>query len=228
LFAQWPQAVELELSPKTIISFILEYSILTATRPLETLEMPKSEYHPEERLWIIPWQRHKEGRKTRQDHVIPLSPQAIEILELVTEHQRRDGIKSDYMFASLAHVTTNSRPGELPSRQAVRNFLRAMLGQEFGDADLAATVHGMRTAFRSWAQAQRRDGMRLYDNDVVERAINHIGGYGKTETIRIYNRDTPFVAEMVPLFEHWARYCYSFNMPATVVPIRRRKQAAGG
>jgi integrase len=233
LFAITPQVVDVIPPPQTLASFVLEVSILTGTRPSETRMMRKSEYIREDRLWVIPWQRHKEGRKTRHNHYIPLAPEVIEIFELLLKYQALDGIdETEYMFANLGLVITNAKPGSPTTRQTVRDLLTRLLGQEFGEGELNKTWHAMRTAFRSWGGAQRRDGYRLYDNDVLERAINHIGGWGKTETVRIYNRQTPFVAEMVPLFEHWARYCMTTPDPDKILefrrPHRRLKSAKGG
>jgi integrase len=224
-----PQECKIDLlPPQAVASYILEFSILTGTRPSETRMMRKSEYDPATGLWTIPWQRHKEGRKTRQDHIVPLAPEAIEIIDALYEYQRLDKIETEYVFSHLALANTLAKPGHPPSAQCVRNLFKYLLGEEFGEADLDKVQHALRTAFRSWGETQRRDGLRLYDDKMLERAINHIKGYGDTSTVRIYNRDTPFIAEEIP-FNHWARYCYSRPEPVKIISFRHRaKSAIGG
>jgi integrase len=229
-FMVYPKKVDLPLPPQTIASFIVEFAVLTGTRPSETRMMRKSEYDPIERLWTIPWQRHKVGRRTRRDHIIPLAPEAVDIINTVLEHQRRDGlIESDYMFTHFSVRNTLAKPGAPCTDECVRKFLKKMLFQVFGETEVDKVMHAFRTTLRSWGEAQRRDGLRLYDDKVLERAINHIEGYGKDNVVRIYNRLVPFVAEMVPLFEHYASYCYTTPDPTKVVPFRKRaKQSEGG
>jgi integrase len=209
--------------------FIIEFAALTGTRPAETRMMRKSEYDPETGIWTLPWQRHKVGRKTRRDHVMPLAPEAIEIINLVNKQHHRDGINPDYQFGHFADCRTLATPGDAPTAEHVRKCFKRALFETFGEAEKDKVMHADRTTLRSWGQAQRRYGLRLYEDDVLERAINHIGGYGKTEVVRIYNRDTPFVAEMIPLYSHWARYCYTKPDPTKILPFRRQaKQSEGG
>jgi hypothetical protein len=158
-----------------------------------------------------------------------LAPEAIEIINTLLRYQRLAGIETDYVFAHFSLANTLAKPGRPPSKQCIRNFFKQLLQKEFGKAELNKTLHGLRTAFRSWGETQRRDGLRLYEDKMLERAINHIKGYGDTSTVRIYNRQTPFIAEMIPLFEHWARYCCATPDPTKVVPFRRQaKQSVGG
>jgi integrase len=220
-----PQIIELLPPPQTINSYVLEFATLTATRPSETRCMQWSEYDPDTQLWIIPWQRHKEGRKTRRDHIIPLAPPAIENLEFLRQRQERDGIKSEFVFGHFININTMAKPGSPPSGEGVRTLLRNLLKQEFGNVDLDKTLHGMRTAFSSWANSTHH-----YEPMVIERCINHIAGYGKTEVERIYNRDQPFVRDMIPVFNEWARFCNGDFKPADVLPFRQKekKRATGG
>jgi integrase len=71
----------------------LEFLLLTATRVSETRGAVWSEINVGARLWVIPPQRLKSGRKTRQPHKIPLSDRALAILE-----EMRAIATSDYTF----------------------------------------------------------------------------------------------------------------------------------
>jgi integrase len=219
------QLTELLPPPQTINSYVLEFAVITATRPSETRCMQWSEYHPEERIWVIPWQRHKEGRKTRRDHVIPLPPEAIKILEFLKQRQERDDIKTKFVFGHFINVNTLAKPGNPASAQGVRNLLKNLLIQEFGKVESGNTLHGTaRKGFGSWADANH------YDPKVKERCLNHIAGYGENEVERIYNRDTPWIQDMIPVFEAWARFCCGDGKPADVLPFRQKekKRAVGG
>jgi hypothetical protein len=56
------------------------YIMLNGSRMSEALLMPWTEWDPAERLWILPARRIKEGKRIRQDLVIPLSKPANNIL----------------------------------------------------------------------------------------------------------------------------------------------------
>jgi hypothetical protein len=85
--------------------------------------------------------------------------------------------------------------------------------------DVDKTLHGMRTAFSSWAT---RLGYKEAD---IERGLSHIRGYGSAPVV-IY--EDPLRA----LFEDWATYCFTGELPkgrrlrepAEVVPMLRRHQ----
>jgi integrase len=231
LFKVWPQVTEVTPTPQSIAGCVILFSILTATRPSEARMMTKFEYDLIERLWTIPWQRTKEGRKIRQDHVIPLSRQAIEIIETLLAQQRRFGIESDYIFAQIPNARTHGRAnvkiGMPPCSGCVRDVLKRLL--DLDDKD--KTWHAMRTAFRSWGDEQRRpDGSPRFAEKDLERAIGHIAGFGKTEVSRIYSRQSRGLQGLVPIFDLWADFIFGgSNLSAKVIPIRHQaEQATGG
>jgi hypothetical protein len=75
-----------------------------------------------------------------------------------------------------------------------------------------ATVHGMRSAARSWAAAQTE-----FAPFVAELALAHVN---KDKVEAAYQRDR-VLAKRLALLEAWGEFCRTTN----VVPIGRRKMA---
>jgi integrase len=103
----------------------LEFAILNASRIGEVLGATWSEFDFAAKVWTVPASRMKSGR----EHVVPLSPRALEILQAM----QRDGERP---FAT--------------HRATVGAFLRDRMGR----SDI--TVHGFRASFSTWcAEATR-------------------------------------------------------------------------
>jgi integrase len=204
LFKLWPKVVDVipGLPPVTI--YLLQFLILNASRFHEVQYMRWSEYREDEQLWAIPWQRVKGRNKVgakeiRTDHIIPLAKRSIEILQLLREQQKRDKI-ADSLYVFGNYMTANksgARIGQPVCDETVRNLLRKLLPPE----DAVATLHGMRTAFRSWAGAQNR-----WKESDLERAIAHIKGHGETHVSRLYSRQNPQIMPLIEIFEAWADF----------------------
>jgi integrase len=65
---------------RAVAASCLEFQILTAARPGEALNAQWSHIRMDERLWVIP----AHGMKERRKHQVPLSDQAIALLEKAT------------------------------------------------------------------------------------------------------------------------------------------------
>jgi integrase len=220
LFKVWPKVVDVipGLPPVTI--YLLQFLILNASRFHEVQYMRWSEYKEDEQLWVIPWQRVKGrnragAREIRTDHIIPLAKRSIEILQLLREQQKRDKI-ADSLYVFGNYMTANksgARIGQPVCDETVRNLLRKLLPPE----DMQATLHGMRTAFRSWAERQNR-----WKEKDMERSIAHIQGHGETPIVRLYSRQDPGLIPLVEMFDSWAEFVLGGEAPASIIPIRRR------
>lgn len=121
----------------------LEFAILTATRTGETVNARWNEIDTTAKIWTIPAERMKAGRR----HRVPLSARALQILEELP----RNG---DFVFIGV-HA---DRP---LSNMSLLSTLRRM-----GRGDL--TTHGFRSTFRDWC-AERT----AYARDVAEMALAH-------------------------------------------------------
>jgi integrase len=105
----------------------------------------------------IPWSEHKTGRKTRTDLVIPLSDAALATL------RRAAAIRSgDFVFA-----------GRLANQPLSENMLYAALRRH----ERVVTVHGMRSALRTFALDEARTAF-----DVAEFALGHVVGDAAAQT----------------------------------------------
>jgi integrase len=103
----------------------LEFAVLNASRIGEVLGATWSEINFATKEWTIPAHKMKGGR----EHIVPLTPRAIEILKLVPRDDER-------IFPTHRSVTGA--------------FLRGRMGR----ADI--TVHGFRSSFSTWcAEATR-------------------------------------------------------------------------
>jgi len=123
----------------------LQFAILTAARTGEAIGVRWEEFDIAERLWTVPAERMKAGKK----HRVPLSDAALAILENL-----RPARQGDYVFPG-------GRDGRPISNMAMMMTLRRM-----GRGDL--TVHGFRSSFRDWAA--ERTG---FPSEVAEMALAH-------------------------------------------------------
>lgn len=146
-------------SIRLVTRCLLEWQLHTMTRPSESAKAQWSEIDLENKLWVIPAER----MKMRLEHKVPLSPQAIEILE------RLKPISGDrtHLFPSYInhhkHCNVESANKAL-SRMGYKNRLVA---------------HGLR------ALASTTLNELGHDPDVIEAALAHVD---KNEVRRAYNR----------------------------------------
>jgi integrase len=148
----------------------LEFAILTASRSTEAAGARWSEVEGD--VWTVPQQRMKAHR----EHRVPLSGRAVELLADLPR-------ENEFIFPA-------ARGGALNYREAWQ-VLRGM-----GHAGL--TVHGFRSAFRTWAEE-----LTSYPHHVIEQALAHTIG---TAVERAYRR-TDMFEQRRKLMEEWASYC---------------------
>ncbi|MCA3632095.1 MAG: integrase arm-type DNA-binding domain-containing protein [Methylobacterium sp.] len=127
---------------QAMAALALEFAILTAMRTEEVLGATWGEIDLIKALWIIPAAR----MKAENEHRVPLSPRAVEILETVK------ALGSEFAFPS-------DGGGKLSS-MAMLMLLRRM-----GVTD---TVHGFRSSFRDWAGE-----CTSFPREVCEMALSH-------------------------------------------------------
>lgn len=151
------------------------FLILTGLRSGESRGLRWSEYDQETQEIRIPGERMKTGKPFR----VPLSAAALDVLEQA--RILNDG--SDLIFPSA------TRPGNELSDMTLTKILR--------DNCLSkkTTVHGFRTALRSWCAATGKD------RELAEAALSHVvggveGSYQRSDMIERRRR----------LMEQWASY----------------------
>lgn len=169
----------------------LQFIILTATRTSEVLNAKWSEFDLDVGVWVIP----KARMKTRKEHAVPLSPEALAILRTI----KLELYQSEFVFAGSN--------GKALSNMACLSLLKRM-----GRTDL--TVHGMRSTFRDWCSEST-----AYPRDVAEMALAHAI---KDKTEAAYRRGDLF-DKRTKMMADWAAYCTIVNTNTeNVVSIRGR------
>jgi len=146
-------------SIRLVTRCLIEWQLHTMTRPSESAKAEWAEIDLENKVWVIPAER----MKMRLEHKVPLSPQALEILE------RLKPISGDstHLFPSYInhnkHCNVESANKAL-SRMGYKNRLVA---------------HGLRALASTTLNEQN------HDPDVIEAALSHVD---KNEVRRAYNR----------------------------------------
>lgn len=174
-----------------IVLCALKLSPLLFVRPGELRGMQWSEIDLGAREWRIPASR----MKMKEQHIVPLAPQAIAILDDIrplTGH----GV---YVFPSLRG---DSRP---MSNNTVNSALRR-LGYEKDQL----CAHG----FRSMASTLLNE--MGWNGDVIEKQLAH----GDRDKIRASYNFARYLPERKKMMDSWASYLDSLKTGAKVVPIR--------
>jgi integrase len=154
----------------------LRLLVLTAVRPGEVRGARWDEFDMEAALWIIPAERMKMG----QEHRVPLSRQALDILKAMVP---LSGEKT-LVFPSPFY----------PSKPLSENTFNSALARM--GFKCIATAHGFRALFSTVANEVGWNG------DVVERQLAH----KEPNSVRAaYNRSTHF-QERQRLMQWWADY----------------------
>ena len=154
----------------------LRLLMLTATRPGEVRGACWDEVDMDAAMWTIPAER----MKMRQEHRIPLSSQALELLQSM---QALSGGR-ELVFPSPFY----------PSKPLSENTFNSAMAR-MGYKNLA-TAHGFRALFSTVAN---ETGWRP---DVIERQLAH---KERNEVRAAYHRST-YMAERTKLLQWWADY----------------------
>ncbi|AWB52512.1 tyrosine-type recombinase/integrase [Pasteurella multocida] len=155
---------------------LFQFQLLTMVRPSEASNATWSEIDLEKALWTIPAKRMKK----RNPFVIPLSSQAIAILDKM----KSISPKSEYVFQSWI------KSNQPMSSQTINKMLC-----DLGYKD-KQTAHGLRTIGRTYLAEQR------IDYEVAEMCISHKTG---TQTGKIYDR-ADFLEQRKPVMQLWGDY----------------------
>ena len=163
---------------------MLEFLILTACRSGEVRAMKWSEVDLEARVWTLPAER----MKAKQQHRVPLSLRAVEILKGLR------GLHDELVFPSPRD--------QVPLSDTVLTmFLRRAKAGSCTPGRMA-TAHGFRSSFRDWCSEQG------YARDLAERALAHTV-QNKVEAA--YHR-TDLLDQRRPMMDAWAEFV-SGNSP---------------
>jgi integrase len=171
----------------------LELLLLTATRSGEVRGMRWPEVDMEKALWRIPGDRTKTG----MEHLVPLSRQAMAVLERA---QALSGA-GELVFPSPM------KRNEPMHANALLAALRRM-GYQTGDI----TAHGFRATFSTTLNELG------HNPDVIERALAHV----PKDKIRAAYHRSQYLEERRVLLQAWADMIDAKRIGENVVPIRRK------
>lgn len=166
----------------------LQFVILTAVRSGEARGARWREI--DGRIWTIPAQRMKTGRP----HSVPLSDEAIRILDAVR------GLDAEYVFPQRTRT-----PDGKGKPQSINVF--RILYQRMGLGSV--TTHGFRSSFRDWC-AEATEVSR----EIAEAALAHV----PNQVERAYRRSNLF-EQRRKLMEGWATFVITTYHGAGVARI---------
>jgi integrase len=163
----------------SVVARGLEFIVLTASRSKEVRFATWPEIDIDTRTWTVPWQRLKTGRKTKTDHIVPLSARALAIL--ADMHELR---VSDYIFPG--HYD-DAPLGEMAFFDLLRRRIK-----------IDTSTHGLRSTFRDWA-----GDMTEHPLELAQHAIGHKTG----DSAELAYRRKSAVEKRRKLMDAWAAYC---------------------
>jgi integrase len=163
----------------------LEFQILSCVRPGQACGASWAEIRGD--IWVIPAERAKNG----QEHRIPLSREAVQLLAGLPRVD--DG----------QHIFPAARGGAMHTRETLRLLHRLCPDN--------AVPHGFRSAFSDWAHDHTN-----YAPHVIEQALGHVVG---TAVERAYRR-TDLFEQRARLMEQWGKFCSRPHVEGDVVPLR--------
>lgn len=155
---------------------LIEWQLLTLTRPSEASGALWVEIDLDAKLWTIPAER----MKAKREHIIPLSPQALEILDVmkpISAHR-------EYIFPSR-----NDPKRAMNSQTANAALKRIGYGGKL-------VAHGLRSIAST---ALNESG---FNADVIEAALAHCD---RNEVRRAYNRST-YLVQRQELMTWWGEF----------------------
>ncbi len=157
---------------------MLEFLILTACRSGEVRSMVWSEVDFTSATWVIPAAR----MKTKMQHRVPLSDQAIKVLK------SQEGKHTELVFPS-------PRDQVALSDMALTSLLRRAKAKS-DVVDRIATAHGFRSSFRDWCSEHN------YSHDLAERSLAHLV---KNKVEAAYHR-TDLLEQRRTLMQAWGNF----------------------
>jgi integrase len=196
---QWqdaPEIINRMRAVDTVAARALEFAALTATRISEAAGARWGEI--EGATWTVPKGRmNPRGRgKPREAHVVPLSRQAVELLDGMLKHKVRD------VVFPRPDAPVFPRPDGAPVARMQCSRVSAAV------TDGKASPHGWRSTFRTWCADHG------VDREAAEAALAHkIGGVEGR-----YNR-AAMIGRRRPVMQAWADHLDGHGADTKVVPI---------
>jgi len=157
---------------------LIEWQLLTLVRPSEASGARWDELDINAKLWTIPAKR----MKAKREHIVPLSPEALEILEIM----KPVSFHREHIFPS------RNSPKE-PMNSQTANAALKRIGYSG-----RLVAHGLRSIAST---AMNEHG---FNKDVIESALAHSD---PNEVRRAYNRSN-YLSHRYELMQWWGNFVY--------------------
>lgn len=186
----------------------LEFAVLTVVRSSNARFAESEEIDFKRKLWVIP--RAKMKVAMNGDHEVPLSQQALELLQSLCSQS----LPTKYIFPSPVGLAPLS---DMSLRAVIHEMhTESLLGGEQGYFDpnqvtrtgkpAIATSHGIaRASFRTWAQDDELGNDRRFSDKVAELCLHHKIGDAYNGA---YERNQAMKSR-VEMMQAWGDYCAS-------------------
>jgi len=155
----------------------LRFLMLTFVRTSEMINAPWDEFDLEDAIWTIPAER----MKMRREHIVPLSRQALEILEkqrILTGHRK-------WVFPNIARSEKTMSNGTILMALRRLGYAKRMTG------------HG----FRALAMTTLKEELG-YRHEVIDRQLAHVPG---NSVDKAYDRAL-FLKERIKMMQDYSDY----------------------
>ncbi|MNN07891.1 Prophage CP4-57 integrase [compost metagenome] len=173
---------------------LIEWQLHTMTRPAEAATTRWADIDFERRVWTIPPERMKK----RRPHSIPLSDQAMSLLEILKSHSGH----REYVFPADRNPRTHA------NSQTANMALKRMGFQD------RLVSHGMRS------MASTILNEHGWDPELIEVALAHVD---KDEVRSAYNR-ADYIERRRPMMAWWSEYILKAstgNLSASAMNVAR-------
>lgn len=175
----------------TLTKLAMKLLVLTFVRTGELREAKWPEFDLDKREWRIPAER----MKSRAEHLVPLSTQALAALKQLHE-----------IAGGREHVFPNEHHPLKPMSENTILFALYRMGYRG-----RATGHGFRATASTILNEQG------WDADVIERQLAH----KEANKVRAAYHHSEYLAERRKLMQAWANYLDASKLGAEVIPLRR-------
>ncbi|SMB87292.1 Phage integrase, N-terminal SAM-like domain [Pasteurella testudinis DSM 23072] len=166
---------------------LIQWQLLTMTRPAEAATARYSDINEKERIWTIYIQKGLKTTDEGREHKVTLSKQAIAVLR---EIKKISGGKT-YLFPSIKNPATHINT-------QTANAAIKRIGYQ---GKLVA--HGMRAiASTVLNEARTPDGLRRFDKDLIEVALSHINN----DDVRMAYLRAEYLPHRFDMLQWWGDY----------------------
>ena len=174
----------------------LEFLIVTGVRSGSVRLADRSEIDFTKKLWVIP----AAHTKSKQEHRVPLAPQAIKLLLSLPT------------MAGTTKLFPSTRGGAL-SDMALSQLMRGM--RERGELHVEAVPHGFRSTFRDWGAEQTS-----YPDEIRKAASGHTVG----DSVQQAYQRTDLLEKRRRMMDDWAKFLdQASGKPSVKVTQLKRK-----